>query len=190
MWMRRGPYSRWDAFDDGAYDAVIANHMLYHVPDAAKALSEMSRVLKPAGVLYTATNGRPDGPTLADWRAKAGVRPDANRSEVANARHFGLESGLQQLQKVFAQVEMRRYEDALHVTEVQPLLDYVQSLAYNLEEEELYRFRGVVEEEIERQGYLHIAKAAGLFVARYLLLPLCTGVCRGLRLARKECVCL
>ena len=77
-----------------------------------------------------------------------------------------MESGLQQLQRVFAQVEMRRYEDALHVTEVQPLLDYVQSLAYKLDEEELSRFRYVAEEEIERQGFLHIAKTAGLFVAR------------------------
>jgi ubiquinone/menaquinone biosynthesis C-methylase UbiE len=37
---------------------VIANHILYHVPDQAWALAEMQRVLKPDGVVYLATNGR------------------------------------------------------------------------------------------------------------------------------------
>ena len=32
---------------DSTLDAVIANHMLYHVPDRAKALSEIHRVLRP-----------------------------------------------------------------------------------------------------------------------------------------------
>ncbi len=163
-------YERFDVqelpFGEGTYDVVIANHMLYHAPDCAKALKEMSRVLKPAGVLYAATNGKPDGPTLQDWRAKAGVRSEANRSEEENVRHFGLASGLELLHKAFTHVEVRRYEDALHVTEVEPLVEYVQSMAYKLDKAEMSRFRAVVEAEIADKGYLFIAKAAGLFVAR------------------------
>ncbi|HJT55387.1 MAG TPA: class I SAM-dependent methyltransferase [Ktedonobacteraceae bacterium] len=37
-------------FENEHFDTVIANHMLYHVPDRAKALSEIRRVLKPGGV--------------------------------------------------------------------------------------------------------------------------------------------
>src|SRR5215212_2091596 len=44
-------------FADRSFDAVIANHMLYHVPDRAKAFAEVRRVLRPAGRLYAATNG-------------------------------------------------------------------------------------------------------------------------------------
>ena len=44
-------------FEANTFDAVIANHMLYHVPDRAQALSEMRRVLKPGGKVYLATNG-------------------------------------------------------------------------------------------------------------------------------------
>ena len=33
-------------FEDETFDAVIANHMLYHVPDRGKALAEIKRVLK------------------------------------------------------------------------------------------------------------------------------------------------
>jgi ubiquinone/menaquinone biosynthesis C-methylase UbiE len=44
-------------YDDDTFDAVIANHMLYHVPDHARALSEFQRVLKSTGVASLATNG-------------------------------------------------------------------------------------------------------------------------------------
>ena len=36
-------------FEDEAFDAVIANHMLYHVPDRPKAIAEIKRILKQAG---------------------------------------------------------------------------------------------------------------------------------------------
>jgi ubiquinone/menaquinone biosynthesis C-methylase UbiE len=44
-------------FASGRFDAVIANHMLYHVPDRPKALSEIRRVLKAGGRLFATTNG-------------------------------------------------------------------------------------------------------------------------------------
>ncbi len=34
-------------FAAGAFDAIIANHMLYHVPDLSRTLSEIHRVLRP-----------------------------------------------------------------------------------------------------------------------------------------------
>lgn len=44
-------------FDDGAFDVVVANHMLYHVPDPRLAVAAFARVLRPGGVLLAATNG-------------------------------------------------------------------------------------------------------------------------------------
>ena len=44
-------------FDSDTFDAVIANHMLYHVPDIDRGLQEIRRVLKPEGMLFAATNG-------------------------------------------------------------------------------------------------------------------------------------
>jgi ubiquinone/menaquinone biosynthesis C-methylase UbiE len=42
---------------DAAFDAVVANWMLYHVPDRPRALAEIRRVLRPGGTLFSATNG-------------------------------------------------------------------------------------------------------------------------------------
>lgn len=36
-------------YDDGSFDAVICNHVLEHVPDDARALLELHRVLVPGG---------------------------------------------------------------------------------------------------------------------------------------------
>jgi ubiquinone/menaquinone biosynthesis C-methylase UbiE len=42
---------------DGAVDAVLAVHMLYHVPDRQAAVRELRRVLRPGGVCVAVTNG-------------------------------------------------------------------------------------------------------------------------------------
>jgi len=42
-------------FDDEMFDIVIANHVIEHMPDQTKHISEVMRVLKPGGYLYLAT---------------------------------------------------------------------------------------------------------------------------------------
>jgi len=37
-------------FDDETYDAVFASHVLEHIPDDQKAISEIRRILKPNGI--------------------------------------------------------------------------------------------------------------------------------------------
>ena len=44
-------------FDDASFDAVIANHMLFHVPDRPRALAEIVRVLRSGGGFRATTIG-------------------------------------------------------------------------------------------------------------------------------------
>jgi len=37
-------------FDNGSYDFIFASHVLEHIPDDEKAISEIRRVLKPNGI--------------------------------------------------------------------------------------------------------------------------------------------
>src|SRR5262249_16734842 len=113
-------------FGDAAFDRVIANHMLYHVPDRAGALAEIRRVLRPGGRFYAATNGRDHLRELGELVAR--FAPDwTGWAAGSNSQGFRLENGAEQLARWFPRVELRRYEDALVVTEAEPLLAYVLS---------------------------------------------------------------
>ena len=108
------------------FDAVIANHMLYHVPDIKKAISEMRRILKPTGKLFTATNGKNHLRELYELEAKFESRMESR--EGSGAWHsFELDSGETTLLQFFPRVALFRYPDELLVSEAQPLIDYIVS---------------------------------------------------------------
>lgn len=44
-------------FENEIFDMVIANHMLYHVPDLDRGIAEVHRVLKPGGTFCASTIG-------------------------------------------------------------------------------------------------------------------------------------
>ena len=152
-------------FDDDQFDGVIANHMLYHVLDRARALGELRRVLRADGRLYAATNGPTDEIGLGAWVRQALHRED-QRPEESTIDLFSLETGGAQLKRVFTSVAIHRYEDALGITEVEPLIAYVSStggMATN--PSKLDELRDAAALEIERHGCLRLAKNAGMFEA-------------------------
>ncbi len=78
-------------FGDGEFDCVVANWMLYHVPDLDRGLAEVARVLRPEGRLVAATEQpRPPRRALATRRPRplVGVRAVLRRERggLATAR--------------------------------------------------------------------------------------------------------
>ena len=61
-------------FEDETFDAVIANFMLYHVPDRPQAIAEIKRVLKPGGHLIAATVGDHHLQEMMEFGGSAGSR--------------------------------------------------------------------------------------------------------------------
>lgn len=120
----RADYAVCDAmslpYADSSFDVVIANMMLYHVPDIAQALSEIRRVLKPTGRFFAATFGI-HGVVEA-------VLEMLNLPCTANHR-FTLQNGQEMLEKHFAQVEILRRNDALDVSNLHDLIIYLRSMA-------------------------------------------------------------
>lgn len=53
-------------FEAGTFDYVIANHVLEHIPDEAKAISELKRVLKNDGAIILSFPICTDEPTYED----------------------------------------------------------------------------------------------------------------------------
>lgn len=151
-------------FEDQAFDMVIASHMLYHVPDRAKALSEIRRVLKPSGRFYASTLCQGNMQELTDLVCRFDPQLAAWGKLPSDA--FDLENGAAQLRKYFARVELRRYPDALEVTDAALLTDYILSGRIELPAERRPDLAEFVRQEIQAHGgTLHISKEAGLFEA-------------------------
>ena len=126
----------------------------------------MRRVLTAGGRLYASTNGRTRRPGLAAWVRKAVNREGTPPNGHTDLDLFSLETGEAQLSGLFSQVVMHRYDDALEITEIEPLIDYVQSTsAMALDPERLPELRRAVAAEIECHGCLRLPKNTGMFEA-------------------------
>jgi len=150
------------------FDGVIANHMLYHVPDRERALVEMRRVLKPVGRIFATTVGESHMKEM--WDLVAPFVPDIHARTRKVSQGFTLENGGEQLESVFTDVVRYDYEDALEVTEVRPIIDYIRSsntlMGCTLAPNEWATVRRRIAAHIEIKGSFHIHKASGMFVAR------------------------
>ncbi len=151
-------------FDDNTFDAVIANHMLYHVPDRAKAIGEIRRVLRRNGIAYIATNGDSHLQELHDLLARFDSHLGFGWGKRAHEQ-FSLDSGGEELKRYFNRIIVHRYEDALIITEAELLVDYMLSMSTAQSAQsrrtELTRF---IESELSSHGAIHITKDSGLLV--------------------------
>ena len=153
-------------FPDQAFTVVIANHMLYHVPDRARALAEARRVLAPGGRLYAATVGLTHMRELDELVSR--FDPQLAETGIGLGKPhapFSLENGGEQLAAHFSHVEIHRYADALDVTEAAPLVAYIQSGTDPLGETRLAELTICVQRQLDAQGVIHITKDTGIFVA-------------------------
>jgi ubiquinone/menaquinone biosynthesis C-methylase UbiE len=161
-------------FDDHSFDVVVANHMLYHVPDRPKALAEIKRVLKGNGRFLAATIGKNHLVELRQlgwdllplsWLHAQEPTPE----ETPIARGFRLEDGRAQLQPFFSHIELHFYHSHLAVTTVEPLLNYILSSSearQHISNERRQQIAGHVQQIIAEKGHFHISKESGIFIAR------------------------
>jgi len=149
---------------DGAVDAVIANHMLYHVPHRPQALSEIRRVLKPGGRFFASTIGQAHLRELDQLEKR--FDPTIDDITAPSSRSFTLEDGAEQLAPWFNDISISRYPDALLVTQVAPLVDYILSTV-KMDQARQASLAQFLAREMEQQGgAIYIRKDSGIFLAR------------------------
>lgn len=150
-------------YPDETFDIIIANHMLYHVPDRCKALAEICRVLKLGGHLVAATNGEAHLKELGGWLRRVDVEYGAARPTST----FNLENAGAQLELYFSQITLNCYSDGLRITEIPPLLAYLHSFVRAGEalEAVLAEIEQELTAELQSKGAIYVTKAGGLFLA-------------------------
>jgi len=148
-------------FETGAFDVVIANSMLYHVPDIEKGLQEVRRVLKKGGMFYCSTYGEHNfTDTLAEWFKSVG-------DDFTPNHNFTMQNGKDILSKSFEDVTPVFYEDSLHITQSEDLVEYLKSLASFKTVIDLpdQKIREVVNEHMT-DGAIDLPKEYGIFICR------------------------
>ena len=147
-------------YEDESFDIVIANMMLYHIPDLDKALSEVRRVLKKCGHFYCATYGEHG---ILEYLLK--MFSEYNIGNAGN-KSFTLQNGEKILEKVFSKVEKLEYIDSLEVTNADDMVEYILSLPSMLALTKIPRqtIKDILVQNME-DGILRIPKEYGMFVA-------------------------
>ena len=153
-------------FGDESFDVVIANHMLYHVPDLDKAFCEVKRVLKDGGIFYSSTIGSGGIQPFLHEVFKH-FYPDTNT--FTQQLSFTLQNGQDLLCKYFNDVKRFDYLDSLAITETQDLMDWIKSTitlnSVSVEEisDDLFNY---FEKMRKKDGAINIPKENGLFVSK------------------------
>lgn len=158
---------------DGSVDRAMANHVLYHVPDRARALRELRRVLKPGGRVVLATNAADSLGRLRDLHADAARALGHAPSPPPDVR-FSL-ADLPLVRAVFPAAQRHVLPNAFRFPSAGAALRYYASgfvddaerpTSDGSHRDGLLREVGRrIEEIVRREGHVRVEKVAGCFVA-------------------------
>lgn len=154
-------------FKNNYFDTLIANHVLFYLHDIASGLKEIVRVLKSGGIFYCTTYGKQHMKEINEL-----VKEFDNQivlSETSLVNTFGLDNGRDILQSYFKQITLVKYEDALHIDEVETLVEYILSCHGNQNEiigKRLGEFKQFISNKLKTRKYISVTKDAGMFICK------------------------
>jgi ubiquinone/menaquinone biosynthesis C-methylase UbiE len=162
------------SFEDSSFDLVMANAMLYHVPDVDKAISEIWRVLKPDGRFYAGTGGLTHMKELDEFVEEhmAPKLPGVFTGLGDITKQFALENGEEKLRRHFDNVKLLLPPKShLHVTEAEPFIAYILSMARwselveSVSKQQVDEVVAEAREVAEKSLPIRITTSSGLFEA-------------------------
>jgi SAM-dependent methyltransferase len=162
-------------FADGMVAAILALHMIFHLPNVTSGLHELLRVLSRDGILIVSTNGRRDKTELHQvWsRASAdllGLTSPAPRISVSD--RFPLDDAPAILGQYFTEVRVLHIDGVATITDSAPAISYLASrrawaatpgLSFD---DTLGHSKELISEIIERDGSFSITCQSGILICR------------------------
>jgi SAM-dependent methyltransferase len=160
----------------GSCDVVLANHVLYHLPDIGRGVREIHRVLRAAGYLIAATNARDSMQRFLEvmQRGAAALGYELNLPVSPVGLRFNLENGGRWIEVAFANPEVRVLDSELVFPEAEPAVAYINSMRNGFEpqlpsglewEALMYQIRRQIEAVVTERGAYHVPKRTGVLVA-------------------------
>lgn len=153
-------------YEDETFDIVIANHMLYHVPNVDKAIREVYRVLKKGGLFYASTLGTNGFQKYLNQKFKE-FNSFMDYFNIQNWT-FTLKNGKEVLEKQFNNIEMCEYMDSIEISDENVLVEWIFTsvVMQNLDKNQ---FKGLAEhfaKDKDKNGIIHIPKQIGCFISK------------------------
>lgn len=165
-------------FADASFEIVMANQMLYHMPDLPGTLAEISRVLQPGGILLAAAESLYNMPQIYSLvrQAIGALMPAEAASTTFNPPHmaFGLENGTRLLSRMFYGVVRYELPTILIFEAADPILDFITSWRSLFEpqfprgvqwDEVIHYIRAIVAARIRQKGEYGVDLLSGALVA-------------------------
>lgn len=149
-------------FESGTFDTVVANHMLYHLPDISQGIGEIARVLAVDGTIYATTFGGNHLREVRDLQRRFAIGTLSVADSMGHTASFSLENGERILRRSFRQVSVHRQNDAVMVDSAADLLVYMESLAVEIDAEAL---RDYLESTVRRDGSIALTRSTGYLIA-------------------------
>ena len=151
---------------DNSVDLVVGCHMLYHVPDIPKALSEIKRALKPNGRFISTTTSISHIKEIRDLLFQFDLDITLKTKYYSP---YHCEDAPGTLAPVFPRVEYYEYNNNIVLEDSTVLLPYIDSM-FPLEEYPKYpeiqpQIIAKLTEIFQIQGNFHITGKMGLFIA-------------------------
>jgi len=151
---------------DNSVDLVVGCHMLYHVPDIPKALSEIQRVLKQNGRFISTTTSISHIKEIRDLLLQFDLEITM-KSKYFSQYHCEDAPGF--LAPVFPRVEYFEYNNNILLKDSIVLLPYIDSM-FPFEKYPKYpeirpQIVSTLTEIFQIQGKFHITGKMGLFIA-------------------------
>jgi SAM-dependent methyltransferase len=168
--------AQWLPLADSSADVIMANYMLFHVPDIDQAVAEFARVLRPGGRLLASTNSGHTMPELPDLGEAAARRLGITELPLIPRRDltFDLENGAAPLARHFPQVTRHDQPGMLVFPSPEPIIAYLTStseqLIANLPagltwDDVTAVLHNLLTEHIAEHGDFRVSKLVGIFVA-------------------------
>ena len=149
------------------YDAIIANHMLYHVKNRDACLLSIAKALKPDGTFFCSTVGDAHMKELHKLVTDFDARIEMPSAHFTVA--FRLENATQQLEKHFSVIERHDHENDLIVDDANVIYDYIDSYPGNshfILSQRGKELHEMINARLEKEGAIFIHKATGMFICK------------------------